>query len=248
MKPLAMARESGEAKVAAIVDGTLPIWSGTVLDVGCRSRRGRASVGSGRLRPYVGVDLAASGDVVADLGDHLPFPNDSVDVVVALDVLEHTDGIHAAFAELCRVAGRNVVLSLPNEFDVKQRLLTLRGRHTGKWGLPADAPRDRHRWRFTLGEAQEFCRYSAATNGWCVDAEYALIGLARELCDWPRAHCPVAGLFVRRCGSALARQRQTSRSGSRERYSPRELEATRERHLAVTWRRLRRRAAYRLAR
>jgi SAM-dependent methyltransferase len=196
MKPLAMTGEGSEAKVAAIVGGTLPIWSGTVLDVGCRSREIERALATDGSAPYVGVDLAATGDVVADLGDHLPFPNDSVDIVVALDVLEHTDGIHAAFGELCRVARRNVVLSLPNEFDVKQRFLTLRGRHTGKWGLPVDAPLDRHRWRFTLGEAQEFCRYSAATNGWCVDAEYALIGPARNsaiglalIARWP-------GLFV----------------------------------------------------
>ena len=191
-----MASGSSEAKVAAIVGGTGSIWSGTVLDIGCRTREVERAFVDGAPVRYVGVDLADSGDVVADLGDRLPFVDNSVDVVVALDVLEHTDGIHGAFAELCRVARRNIVISLPNEFDVKQRWLTARGRHTGKWGLPTDAPRDRHRWRFTLAEAQEFCGHSASINGWRVDAEYALIGPARNraigraLVDrWP-------GLFV----------------------------------------------------
>ena len=191
-----MTSGSSDAKVAAIVDGTGSIWSGTVLDIGCRTREVERAFADRAPVRYLGVDLADSGDVVADLGDRLPFRDNSVDVVVALDVLEHTDGIHDAFAELRRVARRNVVLSLPNEFDVKQRWLTVRGRHTGKWGLPTDAPRDRHRWRFTLAEAQEFCSHSADVNGWRLDAEYALIGPERNraiglaLIDrWP-------GLFV----------------------------------------------------
>lgn len=198
MKLLAMTSGTSDAKMAAIMRGTGPIWSGTVLDIGCRSREVERALSDVPCTSYVGVDLADTGDVVADLDGHLPFPNESVDIAVAFDVLEHTNGIHAAFAELCRVARRSVVLSLPNEFDVKQRWLTVRGRHTGKWGLPTEVPRDRHRWRFTLGEAQEFCRHSAAVNGWRVDAEYALIGPARNraigraLIDrWPGLFVPV---------------------------------------------------------
>ena len=51
-----------------------------------------------------------SGDVVADVGVGLPFPDRSADVVVALDVLEHADRIHDSFAELCRVARKHIVL------------------------------------------------------------------------------------------------------------------------------------------
>ena len=196
VKPLAMASGGSDEKAAGIVAGTSGIWTGTVLDVGCRTREVERTLRDHPFVRYVGVDLSSSGDVVADVGVGLPFPDRAADVVVALDVLEHTDRIHDSFAELCRVARKHIVLSLPNQYDVKLRWKALRGRHTGKWGLPLEPPGDRHRWHFTLREAQDFCRHHAGVHGWRVVDEYCLIGPARDnrvgrtlLRRWP-------GLFV----------------------------------------------------
>lgn len=54
-----------------------------------------------------GVDRLAAGEV-----EHLPFANDSVDLVTAMDVLEHTDGDLEALREVGRIlkpAGRLLI-------------------------------------------------------------------------------------------------------------------------------------------
>ena len=67
---------------------------------------------------------------------------------MALDVLEHTDDIYRANEELFRVARKNVIIALPNAYEVKGRLKFLIGRTlSGKYGLPLDPPSDRHRWQ-----------------------------------------------------------------------------------------------------
>jgi hypothetical protein len=194
---LTMPSGGADQKAGSIVDGFAGIWTGRVVDVGCRSRELLQALGARPIVKYVGVDLARPADVVADLGAGLPFPDRSADVVVALDVLEHTERIHHSFAELCRVARNYVVLSLPNEFDVKLRWMALRGQHTGKWGLPLEPVRDRHRWHFTLSEAQSFCRHVAGVHGWRVAHERCLVGPARNnligralLRRWPSLFAP----------------------------------------------------------
>jgi hypothetical protein len=58
-----------------------------------------------------------AADVVTDLErGTLPFDDRSFETVVAADVLEHVDSMHAFFDELCRVADRHVIVSLPNPY------------------------------------------------------------------------------------------------------------------------------------
>ena len=124
--------------------------------------------------------MVAPADIVADLDDGIPLPDDEVDVVVALDVLEHTDGIHAALGEMCRVARRCIIVSLPNGNELSARLNHLRGRPiSGKYGLPLDPPTDRHRWLFSMSEAQAFCRHRARLGGWALIDEGYMLGPRR---------------------------------------------------------------------
>src|SRR6266404_1363182 len=95
-------------------------WSGSVLDVGCRSRQLRDALPKESVN-YLGVDLQPPADVVASLEEGLPFDAASSDTVVALDVLEHTDDIYNSFAELCRVARNHVLLALPNLYEISVR-------------------------------------------------------------------------------------------------------------------------------
>ena len=56
---------------------------------------------------------------------------------MALDDLEHTDKIYAAFAELARVSRRYVLVALPKAYEVASRVRFLRGQPlSGKYGLP----------------------------------------------------------------------------------------------------------------
>lgn len=63
----------------------------------------------------------------------LPFPDSSVDLVLAIEVLEHLDDPAAALAEIARVARADVVLSVPRE--PLWRLLNMtRGRYLTRLG------------------------------------------------------------------------------------------------------------------
>jgi hypothetical protein len=121
----------------------------------------------------------------------------SADTVVALDVLEHTDDIHHAFTELCRVASRYVVITLPNMYDWKTRIRYLRGRQLGaKYGLPVDPPGDRHRWFFGLDEARAFCRANGSRAGWRIIDERVLVGPAKSVRARTATRDPAAALVL----------------------------------------------------
>ena len=126
----------------------------TVLDVGCRDGvlHRRLVLGSREPLPsYLGVDLAPEAKglpvVVADLARGLPFDDASVELVAALDVVEHLDDFLAGLEELERVTSRYVVLTLPNlaHFLFRARFLVT-GRIGGKYDLVYGQGRDRHRW------------------------------------------------------------------------------------------------------
>ena len=174
-------KDGGSTAKAAAVVGAFPgIWRGTVVDVGCRSRELEGQLPD-LTREYIGVDLTPPADVVADLGRGLPFEDDRAEVAVALDVLEHVDDIHTAFGELCRVAKSDLVISLPNVYDLLLRLRMVRGRPlSGKYGLPTERPTDRHRWFFTFTEARRFCDTLGRERGWRLVDEVALVGPRRR--------------------------------------------------------------------
>jgi SAM-dependent methyltransferase len=65
--------------------------------------------------------------------DRLPFPDASVDLVLAIEVLEHVDDPTAALTEIARVARGDVVLSVPRE-PLWRVLNVARGRYLGRLG------------------------------------------------------------------------------------------------------------------
>ncbi len=92
--------------------------------------------------------------------DKLPFPDNSFDCVLCLDVLEHIENIHEIFDELCRVTCRYVIVSLPNPWADFYNMLRFGDYDVDRplkfYGLPLEPPEDRHKWFFSNEEAEKF--------------------------------------------------------------------------------------------
>ena len=111
-----------------------------VLDLGCRT--GALTQHYAKGNELVGVDVDQGAleqasarlgieTVWADVEDELPFPDESFDVVVAGELLEHLADPAAAVAHVRRVLkpGGRFVGSVPNAFRLKSRIRFAAGRH-----------------------------------------------------------------------------------------------------------------------
>jgi SAM-dependent methyltransferase len=137
---------------------------------------------------YWGIGLGGSPDQQVNLEKEvIPFPDRSFDCVLCLDVLEHLDNIHAVFDEICRVSSRYVIISLPNPWEGFLAMLQAADYKPGIpikfYGLPLEKPEDRHKWFFSIQEAENFIRYRAALNGMAV-LEMDIMGENAEKEDW----------------------------------------------------------------
>lgn len=161
--------------------------SGTVLDVGCDKAVLK------RLLPsldYTGIDIDGAPDLRLDLEqvDKLPFPDGAFHCVVCSDVLEHLNNLHHMFGELVRVANRYLILSLPNNWCVARVPIERGSGSFGKYGLPVEPPKDRHKWFFSLTEAAAFIDGQTA--------RYPLSIVERVASEKPR---PLLIRVARRC-------------------------------------------------
>jgi 2-polyprenyl-3-methyl-5-hydroxy-6-metoxy-1,4-benzoquinol methylase len=138
--------------------------------------------------------------------EDLPFPDRHFDTVVCTDVLEHLERCHGVFDELCRVARGHVIVSLPNPLRVLlASLLEGTGGRIKYYGLPGEAPADRHRWFFGREEAVEFVTTRARHNGFEVeqtDAEDeprpAWVRNGRDVLDHPNVAGGTVWFVLRR--------------------------------------------------
>jgi SAM-dependent methyltransferase len=119
-----MGKTYGARVTKAVARTIMDLPGDWILDAGC-GRAAYATVVRGR---YVGVDIirpfliearAKSPDsdfIAADILA-LPFANDSVDCVIASQVVEHFDSVRLpqAIAEMKRVARHSIVVDTPNE-------------------------------------------------------------------------------------------------------------------------------------
>jgi SAM-dependent methyltransferase len=155
-------------KIQAIVNFFPDIFSKKVLDVGCGDCYLKKSIKG----DYTGIDKYGNPNIKQDISKGLPFDNESFDAVAGFDVLEHLDDIHFVFDELCRVSKKYVIITLPNMYEWRFRILFLFGKPlSGKYELLGQATLDRHRWVFSLEEARFFVRERAEKNGFDVSDE-----------------------------------------------------------------------------
>ncbi|MEO1998600.1 MAG: methyltransferase domain-containing protein [Planctomycetaceae bacterium] len=131
--------------------------SGSLLDVGARDRVLLDHLDAGSI-DYLSADLGPDHDLQLDLESKLDVPDRQFDFVVALDVLEHVEHIHAAFHELARITRHGLIVALPNMASLRRRLSFLGSAWlgTGKYNLDCAPPGDRHRWLTTYDEMNAF--------------------------------------------------------------------------------------------
>ena len=104
----------------------VPSWPATILEVGCGEGSQLRKLSSHLSDvTLVGLDLPApslaerwdgiDAAMVFGTAEHLPFPDGSFDLVVALEVFEHLEDPEVGLREMCRVGRGRVVLSVPRE-------------------------------------------------------------------------------------------------------------------------------------
>jgi SAM-dependent methyltransferase len=131
--------------------------AGSVLDVGCDEAHLKALVPGMR---YTGIDVGGKPDLVVDLEkvERLPFDDRAFDTTLCSDVLEHLDSLHRTFGELVRVTRGHLIISLPNNWTNARRPIERGKGSFAFYGLPAERPKDRHKWFFGLTDALDFYR------------------------------------------------------------------------------------------
>lgn len=132
----------------------------------------------------VDIDVNLSPDIVSDIAA-MPFSDNSFDLVLASEVLEHVPFSHAAHAlgELRRVASTAVV-SVPNASRyVAQVFLGYGSRRVRLMGFdgsrflrrPADFPigEHEHYWEINRGQVSlQMFKEAVEEAGWSIDREY----------------------------------------------------------------------------
>lgn len=149
----------------------------SIIDVGCYNKDLQKSLP--KKIKYTGIDIAGKPDLFINLDEvkELPFEDDSFDIAVCADVLEHLENIHFIFDELCRITNKSVIITLPNAYASIPEFLKGKkytrsvdkrknyGKFNKYYGLPLEKPDDRHRWFFSYDEAVEFVKYRGHKYG-----------------------------------------------------------------------------------
>jgi SAM-dependent methyltransferase len=145
-----------------------PILVGNILDIGADQCYLKKYLGN--KANYIGIGLSSDKvDLKIDLEKQpLPYEDNSFDVVLCTDVLEHLDNIYEVFDELCRISKKYVIISLPNPHSVFWSYLKHgdynENQHLKFYGLPSEKPEDRHKWFFSTEEAERFIQCRAKKN------------------------------------------------------------------------------------
>lgn len=84
--------------------------------------------------------------IAHDLEQLLPFSDDSFDIVICNDVLEHVEHKRQLMRELLRVTAHHAIISLPNTQYYKYVLNLIRGDMSKQYKFLVEDGVDRHRW------------------------------------------------------------------------------------------------------
>lgn len=180
--------QNREERIDYLFNNYSPYLAGSVLDIGCDRKLLKKY-----LRPeqyYVGIDIGGEPDIRLNLEKaKIPFPENSFDTIVCLDVLEHLDNLHDVMDQLIGLSKKHLIISLPNCWgSLKSSFLNL---ETPKfYGLPPAAPEDRHKWFFNVDDAKNFA-------GTLADEKKLRLKELKVLIHQPRGVKGLAALVVR---------------------------------------------------
>ena len=122
-------------------------------------------------RDVFDIDITGKADLVIDLEKvtSFDFADNTFDVVVALDLLEHIENLHAMLEEMLRCSDRFILISLPNPCTYFIRLLknqtrditdaNQRGVYEKFYGSPNSKPTDRHKWFFSIDDVRALFKH-----------------------------------------------------------------------------------------
>lgn len=199
-------------RVAATI---APLGVASALDAGCGEGETLVRL-AGLLPPRVAaVDVSEeavrfaaqrlpSVDVARHSIENLPFADDSFELVVCLEVLEHLSEPEAALAELARVSAGHLVVSVPHEPWFRVGSL-LRGNYMGSLG---NHPEHVNHW-------------NARSLRAFLEPHLDVISLDESL-PWLIAHCAPRSEARSRPRARLARRRRRRRRGRGGRRPPSE--------------------------
>jgi len=137
--------------------------SESILDVGCSDNELKILLG----KHVFGIDISGKPDKIIDLEKEKisVFPNNSYEMVVCTEVLEHIDNLYEVLDDIKRVSSRYMLISLPNCPDIWKTIRILLTSRTGKfYGLPLEKPIDRHKWFFSWKELDIFFHHYSQKN------------------------------------------------------------------------------------
>lgn len=138
-----------------------------VLDIGCRDKIFERTL-EGNFK-YIGIDYDPSKKetdfINHNLENGLPQNLGSIDIINAMDVLEHVENIHNLFSEFFETADSKIAVALPNMSYYKFRLSFLfTGEISGKYIFHAHKIADRHRWITTYYNNINFIKNNTPSN------------------------------------------------------------------------------------
>jgi len=121
-----------------------------VLDIGCREMILKEYL-EGKFN-YLGLDYISKKSNATDFINHnlekgIPDNLDNIDIIVALDVLEHIENINDVYKEFFFITNKTVVVALPNMAYYEFRInFLIKGVLSGKYIFSENKILDRHRW------------------------------------------------------------------------------------------------------
>jgi len=138
-----------------------------VLDIGCRDQIFKKSL-QGNFK-YIGIDYDPEIDhsefINHNLENGLPKQLGKIDIINAMDVLEHVENIHDIFNECFKKSEQKIAIALPNMAYYKFRLTFLfSGEISGKYIFHSKKIIDRHRWFTTYYNNINFVKTNTPKN------------------------------------------------------------------------------------